>query len=152
MTWTHERVESLKQDWADGFSASQIGSRLSMPAHPLTRNAVLGKIHRLGLASRASHPRVAAQREPRVARLPKPPKLKATEIIEIPPDTSPCAISIEDIGMNHCRYPLGDPQKPGFMFCGADKLEHSPYCGRHHRLTHTNSERRGPAPTWKAAW
>lgn len=151
MSWTLERIENLKRDWADGLSASQIGTRLSVPLHPLTRNAVLGKIHRLGLASRASYPRVAAERTPRVS-LPKPPKLRATEIIEIPEDISPCAVSIEDIGMEQCRYPLGDPSLPGFMFCGAGKMESSPYCTRHHRITHAKAERRGPAPVWKAAW
>lgn len=150
MSWTQERVENLKRDWADGLSASQIGTRLSIPLHPLTRNAVLGKIHRLGLATRVSNPKI--ERTPRVPRIQKPPKLKATEIIEIPADISPCAVSIEDIGMEQCRYPLGDPQLPGFMFCGAGKMESSPYCTRHHRLTHTKSERRGPAPVWRAAW
>ena len=68
MSWTDEEVEQLKQHWLEGKSASQIASLLG---HGLTRNAVIGKVHRLGLAGRAkspgsssSHPRPSAPRRP----------------------------------------------------------------------------------------
>ena len=63
MTWTDERVELLKKLWADGLSASQIAAELG----GVTRNAVIGKVHRLGLAGRAKAPSSAAPR-PRKAR------------------------------------------------------------------------------------
>ncbi|HXZ16896.1 MAG TPA: GcrA family cell cycle regulator, partial [Roseiarcus sp.] len=53
MSWTDERVEQLRQAWLEGRSASQIASLLG---HGLTRNAVIGKVHRLGLAGRARTP------------------------------------------------------------------------------------------------
>ena len=57
MSWTDERVELLKKLWSDGLSASQIAAELG----GITRNAVIGKVHRLGLSGRAkSHPRRAA--------------------------------------------------------------------------------------------
>ena len=57
MSWTDERVELLRQLWLDGKSASQISAQLG---HGLTRNAVIGKVHRLGLAGRAKSPAPAA--------------------------------------------------------------------------------------------
>src|ERR1700682_6193691 len=63
MTWTDERVETLKKLWTDGLSASQIAAELG----GITRNAVIGKVHRLGLSGRAKSPSSAAPR-PRKAR------------------------------------------------------------------------------------
>src|SRR5205823_14144104 len=64
MTWTDERVETLKRLWAEGLSASQIAAALG----GVTRNAVIGKVHRLGLSGRANAPSSAAPhpRKPRV--------------------------------------------------------------------------------------
>ena len=49
MSWTDERVETLKKMWGEGQSASQIAKELG----GVTRNAVIGKVHRLGLSNRA---------------------------------------------------------------------------------------------------
>src|SRR5476649_1045832 len=66
MGWTDERVESLKRLWLDGLSASQIAKQLG----GVTRNAVIGKVHRLGLSGRAtpSHPSRTTFKAPRPAR------------------------------------------------------------------------------------
>ena len=66
MSWTEERVEKLKTLWAEGHSASQIANQLG----GVTRNAVIGKVHRLGLSGRAT-PSRPVKRPPRLAR-PKP--------------------------------------------------------------------------------
>jgi len=58
MSWTDERVELLKKLWADGLSASQIAGELG----GITRNAVIGKVHRLGLSGRAKSPSSSAPR------------------------------------------------------------------------------------------
>src|ERR1041385_2830886 len=58
MSWTDERVELLKKLWTDGLSASQIAAELG----GITRNAVIGKVHRLGLSGRAKSPSSAAPR------------------------------------------------------------------------------------------
>ena len=58
MSWTDERVESLKKFWQEGLSASQIASRIG----GVTRNAVIGKVHRLGLAGRATTSRMKSHR------------------------------------------------------------------------------------------
>src|SRR5437762_6826798 len=65
MTWTDERVELLKKLWADGLSASQIAAELG----GITRNAVIGKVHRLGLSGRAKSSSSASPR-PRKPRSP----------------------------------------------------------------------------------
>ena len=63
MSWTDERVEQLKHHWMEGKSASQIASLLG---HGLSRNAVIGKVHRLGLAGRAKSPGSASSRPRRL--------------------------------------------------------------------------------------
>src|SRR5207247_7634706 len=74
MTWTDERVEALKKLWTDGLSASQIAAELG----GITRNAVIGKVHRLGLSGRAKSPSSTAPRprKPRahshIMRVPRP--------------------------------------------------------------------------------
>ena len=59
MGWTEERVELLKKLWVEGLSASQIAGRLG----GVTRNAVIGKVHRLGLSGRATSSRSSAPRQ-----------------------------------------------------------------------------------------
>lgn len=85
MSWTEERVELLKKLWTDGLSASQIASELGN----VTRNAVIGKVHRLGLSGRAKTVRNVAPRahKPRRPSAPRPqpsmsgPKPQATRVI-----------------------------------------------------------------------
>ena len=78
MSWTEERVETLKKLWTEGHSASQIANQLG----GVTRNAVIGKVHRLGLSGRAT-PSRPVKRPPRLAR-PKP----APQRVERPVESS----------------------------------------------------------------
>ncbi len=66
MSWTDERVETLKKMWAEGQSASQIAKELG----GVTRNAVIGKVHRLGLSNRVGGPAEPAAAAPKAARVP----------------------------------------------------------------------------------
>ena len=68
MSWTDERVELLKKMWSEGQSASQIAKELG----GVTRNAVIGKVHRLGLSNRASGGGAAAEAKPAEAEKPAP--------------------------------------------------------------------------------
>lgn len=70
MSWTDERVEQLKKLWNQGLSASQIAAELN---HGITRNAVIGKVHRLGLSGRAKTPSSSAPRPRKVTRAPSHP-------------------------------------------------------------------------------
>lgn len=151
MTWTDARVELLKKCWAGGLSASQTASEIG----GITRNAVIGKACRMGLIQPEKPPKLGTiTRPPRAAKerfLRPPPQIVEPPPPELPPDESQFAMSIADIGMYDCRYPLGDPHLPGFMFCGAPKMDSSPYCYRHHRIAYQKPERRGPINSWRAA-
>ena len=60
MAWTDDRVEILKKMWGEGKSASQIAKELG----GVTRNAVIGKVHRLGLSNRATTAKATTKKEP----------------------------------------------------------------------------------------
>jgi len=70
MSWNDERVETLKRLWNQGLSASQIAGELG---HGITRNAVIGKVHRLGLSGRAKSPSAATSRPRKSTRAPSHP-------------------------------------------------------------------------------
>ena len=52
-------------------------------------------------------------------------------IIDLPPEPVANPVTLMELQWHHCRWPIGDPQSPDFMFCGANKLDGHPYCGRH---------------------
>ena len=142
MAWTDEIVEQLKQHWIDGKSASQIAGLLG---NGVTRNAVIGKVHRLGLAGRAKSPSTAASRPPRrmapaahrVAgpRLSHAPRMTrgATALAFAPQALSELEsqeefesvvvpmslrVTIIELKESMCRWPLGDPASSEFRYCG----------------------------------
>ena len=149
--WTDERVEALKKLWQEGLSASQIAGRLG----GVTRNAVIGKVHRLGLSGRATTSRMKSHRPRRVAqpqqqkRLAKPrfgqltnsplqklyqgdaePYSPAAEELVIPANERKYIATLTE---NCCRWPIGDPQHDDFHFCGKSKVAGLPYCEFHAR-------------------
>ena len=152
MSWTDERVEQLKKLWAEGLSASQIAGRIG----GVTRNAVIGKVHRLGLSGRATTSRmkshrarprpagpVAAKRavktrfgtvgNPALRALYQPDAvayLPPVEEVEIPAAERK---TIQMLTESSCRWPIGDPQNPDFHFCNRNKVPGLPYCEVHAR-------------------
>jgi len=162
-TWTDERVEQLKKLWGDGLSASQIAAELG----GITRNAVIGKVHRLGLSGRAKAPSSAAPRprKPRVtapfraaarpatrgntalARLPMAYMEVETEA-EIEPEVIDNVIpmgqrcTILQLTEATCHWPIGDPSAPDFFFCGGKSVGGLPYCTYHCRIAYQPVERR----------
>jgi len=151
MAWTDERVEQLKKLWADGLSASQIAGRLGS----VTRNAVIGKVHRLGLSGRATtSSRTKARPRVRMATAKRPlrpnnrvaqagnPAVRALYHLEADNYVSPAEEleipmaerkTIQTLEECHCRWPIGDPQTPEFHFCGKGKVTGLPYCEFHAR-------------------
>lgn len=150
MSWTDERVELLKKLWADGLSASQIANRMG----GVTRNAVIGKVHRLGLSGRATPSRTTRPR-PRKTQPPSHPSttmfraagntaLKADEApapetlpepapspvreVEIPPGERRTILTLTE---QTCKWPIGDPGTEGFHFCGRGPAPGMPYCQHH---------------------
>ena len=153
MAWTEERVELLKKLWAEGLSASQIATRLG----GVTRNAVIGKVHRLGLSGRATSSRSSSPR-PRRTQEPRAPRatslmfgtrgataLKPQFDMELDPAPQPLEelviplherASIMTLKESMCRWPIGDPGDPEFHFCGRKKLGTLPYCEHHARMAY----------------
>ena len=113
MSWTDERVELLKKMWGEGQSASQIAKELG----GVTRNAVIGKVHRLGLSNRATtaaKPATAAPKEPAAAKpAPKPEPAAAKPAPA--PDAAPAPTPVVRTNVTHLRKPIvpaGQPLPP----------------------------------------
>ena len=120
MAWTDERVELLKKLWAEGLSASQIAGRLG----GVTRNAVIGKAHRLGLKGR-----------------PSPIKRQANKPVEVKKETR--VFTLTDLSAATCRWPIGDPQEAEFHFCGKSAAPGIPYCADHSQLAYQPKKLKG---------
>ena len=137
--WTPTRVETLSSLWRDGLSASQVAKALG----GVTRNAVIGKVHRLGLSGRVAGGvvrRPATPRPPRpspirVARSPSPHPAKPAIAIVEPPEGPGLVSRLEHVGAHCCRWPIGDPKSDSFSFCGRPAGD-GPYCGGHDRAAH----------------
>lgn len=150
MGWTEERVTLLRKLWAEGLSASQIAKQLT----GVTRNAVIGKVHRLGLAGRATPSRpakrpVRAQRPriigPTAPRMRPPSMTPAVFVPQLEPlrDAEGRAANVLTINESTCKFPIGDPNDPDFAFCGraANNGRNSgPYCADHARLAYQPSQ------------
>ena len=98
--WTPGRIDVLIAFWKEGLPTSEIGRRLRV-----TKNAVVGKVHRLGLANR------------------RPP-------IDSKP-TEAKIIKLDDLGAGMCSWPEGEPGTDAFRFCGRPAVAGKPYCGEH---------------------
>jgi GcrA cell cycle regulator len=130
MSWTDERVSLLKQLWGEGKTAAEIAKVLG---DGITRNAVIGKAHRLRLSSRLSpiqqNTGKKTKSEAPVARLVKPVPLKAVEF-------KGKGVKMIDLNVRMCRWPVGDPKDENFSFCGCDSVAGLPYCEDHARAAY----------------
>lgn len=155
--WTDERVELLKKLWAEGLSASQVAKQLG----GVTRNAVIGKVHRLGLSGRAmpSRPARARPQAPRTLVRGRPDPLTAearneermrdmaverTETAHaeergLEPAQRATVLTLTE---HTCKWPIGDPGRPGFHFCGRGADHASPYCVEHARMAYQPAQAR----------
>lgn len=149
MAWTDERVEMLKKLWAEGLSAAQIAGKIG----GVTRNAVIGKVHRLGLSGRAtpakpqrgcapSYAAREASSQP-VERRSEPksvipePEFMAPLVL----DTGDCT-TVATIQKNMCKWPIGDPARDDFHFCGQSTLSGKSYCAYHAHMAFQPPQRR----------
>lgn len=148
MNWTDERVELLKKLWADGLSASQIAAELG----GVTRNAVIGKVHRLGLSGRAKSPSSAVPRQRKVRTASLRPRMRFNGNAALMPsyeteyetDLDPVAnvvpmgprVSITQLSEATCRWPFGDPSAEDFAYCGSATKTGTPYCPYHARVAY----------------
>jgi GcrA cell cycle regulator len=147
--WTEERIALLQKLWGQGYSASQIADQLP----GLTRNAVIGKIHRLGkrpegaapraraaLGAAHAHRRPAAAVEARRTTTPVQPQADwaARPFRRATPD-EPGLATFKTLEAHMCRWPIGDPEEAGFSFCGRGAQGSRPYCEGHARLAYKGS-------------
>lgn len=154
MAWNDERVELLKKFWAEGLSASQIASKMG----GVTRNAVIGKVHRLGLSGRATPAKpqrgCAGDTEYHVEEAVAPSYVRhEAEAMETEPEfVAPVILSSGDMTTvatlkgNMCKWPIGDPAKDDFHFCGQSAPTGKPYCAYHAQLAFQPAQRRIDRP------
>ena len=132
LIWTDDIVNALHAGIAAGQSARMIAHSLSERfGVTVSRNAVVGKAHRLGLQldghalarSNATADRTPAQSKPAVK--------VAAPACPAPPAPDHGSVDINHLRPNHCRWPYGDPKLPGFMYCGCQAKVGRPYCEGH---------------------
>lgn len=149
-TWTEERVDLLKRLWSEGLSASQIAGEIG----GVTRNAVIGKVHRLGLSGRATpsqpqrstfkaprapRPAIAVSPAPRRAIEPAmPSQLPAPSLAPEEPGTA----TVLTLGAHMCKWPIGDPASDSFTFCGRRSDREGPYCAEHARVAYQPQQKK----------
>jgi GcrA cell cycle regulator len=167
MNWTDERVELLRKLWSEGLSASQIAAQLGS----VTRNAVIGKVHRLKLSSRGRTTAAAPRQKkaPSAAGGTKSVTRSATVTRSITTSIGATALQAQfdaepvvryrpaenvvvpisrrlqlvQLSERTCKWPNGDPLTEDFSFCGTDTAETGPYCNYHSKVAfQPASERR----------
>jgi GcrA cell cycle regulator len=159
-TWDSERIDQMTRYFHAGLSCSQIASEIGV-----TRNAVIGKMHRLGL-SRPKDMAAAHVEQRRAERLARPkaprnwrPKRSRVDIStqremltaafpapELPAEIIPiyngCGCTLLELGQEKCRWPISTPGAEDFCFCGNEPVKGLPYCPGHARMAYRRAGRR----------
>ena len=133
MSWTPEREEKLRELWKKGYSASQIASMIG----DTTRNAIIGKAHRLNLEARATSKKFQAKpnnennvkSEVKTQKLGRKARFKALLLDKNFEHENPK--KLEELTDETCRWPIGHPYEEKFYFCGRKPMEKFPYCKLH---------------------
>jgi GcrA cell cycle regulator len=160
MSWNDERVELLRKLWNEGLSASQVAAELG---GGISRNAVIGKIHRLGLAERAKAPSAPRPRATKPARSQTSTRAHAPGVMgnvalafapraHVAPAPRPEEdvvipiserVTLLELRESMCRWPMGDPTTPEFRFCGAKSpVGSGPYCSYHAQVAYQPAQDR----------
>lgn len=158
MNWTDERVELLRKLWSEGLSASQIAAQLG----GVSRNAVIGKVHRLKLSSRGRAASAPTRQKKAVQAGSGAKQVTRTTTRTVTVSVGATALQAqfdaEPVSRHHmrpqenvvvpisrrlqlvqlsertCKWPNGDPLSEDFSFCGNDSAETGPYCNYHSRI------------------
>jgi GcrA cell cycle regulator len=160
--WTDKKIEKLKKFWEKGYSAAEIGKKLDF-----SKNAIVGKVHRLGLSNRSSPIKAQsgasapASRAAVVKPAKKPEKTPAAAFRPAKPepvaksgqkaDSSArdkvvskikkpsVGISMLELTNDLCCWPIDDVNSENFHFCGKKVFKNKPYCLEHCAVAYTNS-------------
>ena len=132
MSWTPDREKKLKDLWKKGHTASQIASLIG----DTTRNAVIGKAHRLNLQARAISKKITSKTKTeennvptREGKLSRKARFKALLLDKNFEQENPK--KLEELTDETCRWPIGHTYEKTFYFCGRKSMEKFPYCKLH---------------------
>lgn len=158
MIWTDEAVEELKKMWDKGMTTGQIAKVLNV-----TKNSIIGKVHRLCLTARPSPIKKSSnseKKETKTAKQEKAPKTKTAtpkaekekavapskkeEIIkkEAPAAVEELNIPLVKLDNHTCRWPLGDPRDEDFCFCGKKIKTGQTYCEEHSAIAYVRTTKK----------
>ena len=123
--WDEKQLAKLKKLWDEGLPITKIGLELGV-----SRNAIAGKAHRLGLPKRNSP----------ISKSGDPRKNQDVSNLETSKEL-PLKILLREVewSRNRCCWPIGDPKLPGFSFCGTSIVPGRPYCEEHSNLAYTTT-------------
>ena len=123
--WDEDKLNKLRKLWDDGLPITKIGNEIGV-----SRNAIAGKAHRMGLPKRNSP----------ISKSGDPRKNQETNNSDNSGEL-PLKIMLRDVewSRNRCCWPIGDPKLPGFSFCGTSIISGRPYCEEHSNLAYTNT-------------
>jgi GcrA cell cycle regulator len=144
-TWTTERVELLRKHFDDGLSCREIAAHIGV-----SRNAVIGKLTRLGLTRGPTNIEQHLQAAPKQRGAKSVPRVQyrmlqvvyenAQPAVDAPVASErPC--SLLELSKERCRWPISAPGEDGFCFCGNTPLKGLPYCAGHTRLAYKPGSR-----------
>lgn len=144
-TWTTERVELLKQHFEAGLSCRDIAAQIGV-----SRNAVIGKLTRLGLTRGPTNIEKQLQASTRERSLKSVPRAQYRMLQVVyangqpaidAPIASEQTCSLLELSHERCRWPISTPGEEGFCFCGNTPLKGLPYCAGHTRLAYKPGSR-----------
>jgi GcrA cell cycle regulator len=137
MSWTNERVELLKKLWGEGKTAAEIAKELG----DVTRNAVIGKAHRLKLSNRASPIQQNTAKKAAPAKATVSKSTTAKVVVQTAMNDTGGGVSMAELKGKMCRWPIGDPREDDFHFCGGNSIAGLPYCEEHAKVAYQASSR-----------
>lgn len=150
MGWTDESVEQLRKMWSEGLTANEIAKKLGV-----TKNAIVGKVHRLCLTARPSPIKSKDNIVEETQMQLQPEAIEAETVeeeiivqeIEMPKVAAPKAckghnIKLVDLDSHTCRWPIGDPRDDDFCFCGKKVRSGQTYCDEHSAVAYVKAVKR----------
>lgn len=159
MNWTDDQVKDLKTLAGKGHSCSQIAAVLSRKYVFVTRNAVIGKAHRMGIELPGPVGGRHKTRQKRIRRLPTKRPVSALSLwqtlscgpLPSPQETDIARVSFADLEHGMCRWIPGDPagrSSSDKQYCGLETIPGKPYCKGHFVRAYTPSRYQANGPAW----